>query len=436
MTTVGARVRVPAFVWAVGDTLVQRGGSAVVLMTLAGLTSPTVVGVIAILTLVLTLYQACVEAPLRQIAFRTLQAGSGGTEFIKRASTTGGFLGSLLLLIIATALILGESMSEEAGRVTLLIFALVPLVTSKSLRRLMECQRDGDWRRIAISRMGATFVSFIAAAGFVVIGVPVAAVPVQAFACEVVFWLLIRPGTPKTAAVVGGTQDVSFFSDFRSTALLSLFGWLRGQGDRLALSIIAGPGALGVYTIGYAFARAGFDGAANGSMNLFRSRLAQGNLSSGSRTNSLFRSQLFLLIVIAGFISGISLVATAILYKLFLGEVWRTSVAIAPMIVASSFACAYTWSMNAYLNHTGQTRKAYKIQWFEIIAGLGVAAVIAWNIYFGIVCLVLRDVLSAIFLAVVAREEIEVRHCLVWGLPCLGSFVLALLSWYLIGGIY
>lgn len=410
-------------IWAILDSLAQRGGSAFVLLVVSWASNPVVVGQISAAMIALTFYQAALEAPIRQTAHRVIRAGESGSDQVQRLALRSGLLGVLgvflmVLLIYATGFL--DSWYPLA------LLALVPAITATYLLRLIRVQSEGDWQYLAASRVFSISVSLVLSIWLAIQHSATLAVVVQAIVSELIFAILVfRKRLPKVSPAI--VLDMAAIrSDLRGTSALSIFGWLRGQTDRIVLLVVAPSAILGFYSLSYAVARAPAEAAVSGSINALRARLASGKSGDFGFIKIVFEQSVKKTAAICVAFYVVACVSSAFLYEFFLGPEWSVALILVPVFASSIFASSFSSNVNALLNHLGLTRRSYRVQVMEILLSIAVGVAFSVDMRLGVVIFVVRDFLSATILWTVSRRFYDSRVIRYWILPFLFSVSISL----------
>ncbi|ETA04890.1 hypothetical protein V525_21705 [Gordonia alkanivorans CGMCC 6845] len=351
---------------------------------------------------------------------------------LRRLAFIGSVVGALALAIsIASVLIV---LAGPRSQMILVAYALVPAIVGWYLPALLVEQHTGRWVAVAARRMVAVFVGLGLAAASLLILEPVFAVVVLTCSAEVIFGALTRMSAKRIDELYEGRAefDTSVYRhDLLSTCALSLFGWLRGQLDRVAIVAIAGPTLLGSFTLSYAVARAPADAAMAGMSNMFRSELASG-LQSSDQFRRLLARQYVRLIVVGTVCFLVSIILSFSLAS-FLGDDWRQSLSVVPLLASSVYTSGFVWSVNALLNHVGLAKRVYGIQWFEVCLSVLVGVVMVQSFVLGVAVLLIREFVGACLTSYVARRFVSRLTVARWAGASICSLAVSCALWFVVG---
>lgn len=406
------RYRPSAGILSAADVLIQRGVSSVVVLIMAVFTTPSVVGLVSAATLLVTLYQAAFEAPVRQSGYRALAGSSSDRASLVRVLRVGGLVGGLIVGLSIYFVLLWQNAS--GWEYIVILYGVIPLIVSWYLVSLLSAQAEGLWATIVYCRLASVFGAALIAVPVLIWFDPVVGVVLQAVLSELLFALPIRAlNHSAVARGRGWSLSDGYMRDVRQTSALSLFGWMRGQSDRLWLLVLGGAAVLGSYSVAYALARSAPDAGLVGLTNLYRANLAKCGFDNESIRRQL-RSQVVRVMALSW--SGLLLAVGAAFAVRFL---WRTSAwsgssYVVPILAFSVFASSMSWTLNATLNHTGESRSVYWIQWFEIALSAVVGVLLARSIFVGSVAVCVREVVGSVLVLRVSSRYVAASSLYVW----------------------
>lgn len=425
--------RLPSAAWSALDVMTQRGAAAVAVLVLAALTDPEIVGVVSIATLLLTLYQALFEAPVRQSGYRAISGGRVGIAAVRRLALFGGIAGSLVLALAISSVLL--MLSSPANQFVLVFYALVPAIVSWYLPGLLIEQHSGRWPSVAVRRIVSVCVGVCLGGSVLLFGEPILAIVVLTCSAELVFAVLTYVTAKRTDELDLGHDEYRssvYRRDLFSTCALSVFGWLRGQLDRVSIVSIAGPAVLGSFTLAYAVARAPADAAMAGMSNLFRSELASGAQSSDDFQRLFARH--YIRLVAVGTACFLFATASAFALSLVLDDhEWGSSLSVVPLLASSVYTSAFVWSINALLNHVGLAKRVYVIQWLEIGLSVLVGCVMVQSFTLGVLALLGREFVGACLTYCVARRFVSFATVVRLACASIGSLAVSGVLWFVLG---
>ena len=220
--------------------------------------------------------------------------------------------------------------------------------------------------------------------------------------------------------------------DLRQTSVLSLFGWLRGQSDRLWVLVIGGATVLGIYSVAYALARSASDAALVGLTNLYRLGLAKAGFTTPAIQRQL-RAQVVRVMVLSWLCLCMAVVTAVCVEYFWRSPSWSGSSRIVPILAFSVFASSVSWSINATLNHTGESRSLYWIQWLEMSLAVVVGILLAHSIFVGAIAVCVREFVGSLLGALAARRYLQARVLFIWLVNCgAGGIACGSATWFLL----
>jgi uncharacterized membrane protein len=247
-----------------------RALSAVVLLLLAFVASPAVVGVYSAGILVYTAYQAVSDGAMRQVIVVVLQAGPSGVGFMRKYQMRSALMGfGVMALFIA----LFASYMHVA---IVAILGLWPLAFAPGLRALGieavgRLQLAGRWKDLARGQLLASAASVVAATPLVLLLNPVFGAAAQTALAEGLFAMWCRRVVLEDASDAGFMPLVKPLAhQFTSMSVYSGLAWTQGQADRVLVGIFGGIARLGEFTTATALGRALGDAIAASTANVLR----------------------------------------------------------------------------------------------------------------------------------------------------------------------
>lgn len=386
--------------WSFFERLAPRISSSLLLLILAVLVAPEVVGVYSWGALFYTAYQAVSDTAARQIVISAVSTNVG-LRFLKGYRVIAAICGVSLLTLAILALYryLPNMVSAEA----LLLFpiALAPICAAAGIISVGRLQAANQWRLLASGQGIAALASFAVALPVLLVSGSILGCSLALLVSELTFALWCRSQSKGLEEATGAGQRLLFKKSFAHMAMYSGLGWFQGQADRLLIGLISGPAQLGAFSMASALARSLGEALAASNANLLRAELGvQEKMKPGQIRRAATRilnrglSVTVLLVVV-------SVVLTDTVIDHFLGPEWDEAIEIVPIIALCSFPSLLSWSSAALHVASSSSGRAVFAQVIAIFFALPVAL------------LATHDLVAASWM-VVARE---VTRCTVsWAL--------------------
>lgn len=388
------------------ERAIPRVFSAVVMLLLAALTSPTVVGVYSIVTLMFTAAQSATDTAVRQVLIRAVTDPAGG-PFLRRYTRVAPVISSLAIAGLIFALWLAGTVESVETAVELLPIALAPYFAAFGVRSVGELQAVGRWKTLAQGQMWAAVVSLVVSVPVMLLTHSVLGPALQLLLVEAVFalWCRREAAQVDVPMIDPGPQATSLRSDMTSMSAFSLIAWFQGQAERVLMASFVGPAALGTYSTASAVARAPGEALAASTSNVVRTAVARAETPSEVREaaeGTLSRS-----LLLAGAAVLVSIVAAIVLRPL-LGPKWHEALAIVPILSISAFPSMLSWSSAVLQVRMGQGWHTLWAPLVGITFAVGIAVAAGHSLVLASYLVVARD------LAVVTVGFLLVRDAAPW----------------------
>jgi len=329
--------------WSFAERFAPRVVSALLLLLLAYFASPEAVGVYNYGILLYTLFQALTDAPFRQVIFFTVSSRKG-MRFLRRYRILVAILGFLgiLLGILVIRFVLDVEHPEEV--LTLLPIAFAPAFTAMGLRGVGLLQAAGKWKTLAAGQAVAAVSSLAVALPALYLSHSPLGCSLGLLTTELVFafWCWRKGCSVVTSRVEIPRDSRRISSLYTKMAGYSGLAWSQGQADRVLIGGFSGAANLGIFSMATALARSLGDALASSSANVLRSEL--GTLTNPEdahqRASRILNRGTFLALVGV----WLSVLMTQTVVTWLLGEEWRASLAIVPLLSLSVIPSVFSWS--------------------------------------------------------------------------------------------
>lgn len=424
--------------WSIIERVLPRMASALVMLVLAAVLTPEIVGVYAWMILALTLVQTVGDTAARQTA--VIHAGTiAGVRFVRRFRVATTLAGGTSLAIVILMLLLTQDESIRWQILALLPFVLVPGCSALGLNALVSLQLAGRWRDIASAQATSSLASLFCSIPTLLLTQSLLASALQATLAELGFALLNRrraarllrntsdasdaTDTTIPAPVASGTMkdgepdhvtpERSAARDYLHTAVFALLGWGQGQTDRLSIGSLAGTAQLGQYSFAMSLSRSIGDAAAVAAVNVVRPVLAEaaraGRRSELARIadGSLRRS-----IPLTALAAFITTAAVQLGVAPFLGAGWDPALALVPILSLAVVPSVVAWTITAILQADGGMQRASGIKAVGVVLSIPIGIVALTDLQLAAWLVSGREVLIMGLLLLAARRHAPWRGAL------------------------
>jgi hypothetical protein len=383
--------------WSLLERLFPRGASSLVLLLLASLASPELVGIYSWGALLYTLIVAITDTAMRHVVVSAV-ATRTGLQFIKKYQLWAFFLVPPIMALMLFLLY------RQGSGTWLHYFMLSPLIVAAlflvaNVANIGILQHAGYWRFLASAQ-------FASSAMLLAVGVPLVlttrapvapalSIAMAEMAMLVICWRKVRSMKLRVNYLeIDGrvcSQRATLSKSFATMSLYSSLAWSQGQLDRVLIGIIGGPYVLGIISVGVAVSRALGDAVASSNANLLRAELTNNaNSSSNSRLVYAVLHRGLILSTIASLL--VALPGRAIL-SVVLGPEWDSTLTLIPWLTLASIPAVLSWTSAVLHMNQGTTNRSLLIP----LLGTCVAPLIAWlafeNLYLFALGVYMRELL-------------------------------------------
>ncbi|HXH36679.1 MAG TPA: hypothetical protein VNJ54_20050 [Plantibacter sp.] len=418
--------------WSIVERVLPRMASALVMLVLAAVLTPEIVGVYAWMVLSLTLVQTVGDTAARQTA--VIHAGTiAGARFVWRFRVATTLAGGAALAIVVLMLLLTQDEPMRWQVVALLPFVLVPGCSALGLDALVSLQLAGRWRDIASAQAVSSLASLCCSIPTLLLTQSLLASALQATLAELGFALLNRrraarllrdttetvipapvaPGAPADGEPNHVAPVRSAARDYLHTAVFALLGWGQGQTDRLSIGTLAGTAQLGQYSFAMSLSRSIGDAAAVAAVNVVRPVLAEaartGRRSEAARIaeGSLRRS-----IPLAALAAVVTTAAVQLGVAPFLGASWDPALALVPILSLAVVPSVVAWTITAILQADDGMQWASWIKAIGVVLSVPIGIVALTDLQFAAWLVSGRELLIMGLLLLAARRQAPWRGAL------------------------
>lgn len=394
--------------WAYTERILPRISSATVLLSLATVTSPAVVGTYSWVLVSVLLLRAIVDNPIRNVA--TVSVGDKVSErYLRKLISGTRMVGTVCLVVLV---ILLASFSFEAVGTSVVALILIPLVPSLIARGLMplaRLQQAHAWGAITKARFLSSIIGLIVSLPLVFTPWPFAAAIFFLFLNEAAFAFLCKRKARdiRSDGLTITTHSIrKIKSEYTASAVYQVLGWAESQADRLFIGLIAGTQVLGQYSTSASVAKSGPDAVAGGTSRVLRARLVTVTDLTGRRlVERAIVPGLFLVLLGALLLWLLN----ATLLRTLLGEEWEQALRAIPILAAAGLPAYLTWNISTIMSVEGSLRTLLPVRICGIFISLPIAllafqdfALAAW-VMFG------RDTVVALIAMWFARKWVSIR---------------------------
>lgn len=337
--------------WSLFERSIPRLASAVVMLTLAALTSPDIVGIYAWAALALTLISACSDTAIRQIIITLFEAQTS-IQFLRRYQRLSAILGSGAMLLAIAALAASTPNALMPHAASLLPMALVPSVIAVSIAHVGYLQLRQEWRLLAGMQLWAALGGLAIAVPTLLMTGSLVAAALQTLITELIVAVLAR----NWAQRLGEREFITRLppatarpNEFWHSVVLCLLGWAQSQSDRLFVGLMGGTQLLGLFNTGWALGRSGSEALGAATANVMRSHMRDAETESADRQRE-HMSRLLMLSVVAGLAIGlVTMLASDLIVRPVLGPEWTSAIDAAVVLAICTPAVAVSWALSAAL---------------------------------------------------------------------------------------
>jgi len=355
------------------ERALPRAFSAMLILLLAALTNPTVVGTYAYVTLLYTAIQAGTELAARQVLLRVVGERRRGAHFWHRYRAIVPPVAGLLLLGLIVVLKLVGIVAAWSDALFLVPIAFAPTMTTAGLPAVGRLQLAGKWAVIARAQMLGSLVGAAVAVPLLILTRSALGPSSQVLISEALVSLLcVRAARhldePRASASSG---DKTIGADMMSMAAYTLASWFQGQAERVLLGVLAGPAVLGTYSTASAVARAPGDALAASTANVVRAEIADLRDPDEVRHRAQHTLIKAMLLASGGFTASLLL---SLVLRPIMGAAWSAALGLVPILAISAFPSVLAWSASVMQLKAG---KSWQTLWAPLV-GTVMALLIAY----------------------------------------------------------
>lgn len=411
------------------ERALPRGFSAMLILLLAVLTNPTVVGTYAYVTLLYTAIQAGTELAARQVLLRVATERRSGAHFWRYYRAIVPPVACLLLLSLIVVLKLLGVVNAWWDALGLIPIAFAPAMTTAGLPAVGSLQVAGKWATIARAQMLGSLAGASIAIPLLVLTRSALGPASQVLVSEalVTLWCVRAARRLDQPRPRSGLGQRSIGADMMSMSAYTLASWLQGQAERVLLGILAGPAVLGTYSTASAIARAPGDALAASTANVVRAEIA--NLRDPEDVRHRAQHILIKAMLLAGGGFAASLLLSLVLRPI-MGSAWSTALGLVPILAISAFPSVLAWSAAVMQLKAGKSWQTLCAPLVGTMMALLIAYAAGRSLILAGFLVVLRD------LATVTVAFVFIRRAAPWraySLCCACVVVLGVAMWAAFG---
>ena len=387
-------------------SIVERVGArlpaAALMIVLAAFVDPAIAGIYAWMILALTLTQAVLDQPLRQVSIEAI-VSTEGRHFIHRVLTIGT-IGATTFLLCVFGVLVFAYFADSNGQVLYLgVLAVVPLLTNLGIPYVAELQVTHRWRELAQTQALAGTAAMALTLPVLILTGTLLGPALQPVLAELANSLEVRRRARRTPLDVSQDVQVSareLAREWRGTVVYSVLGWGQGQADRLLVGAIAGTAQLGAFAYASALGRTAGDAVSNAGVNVLRSKVIGVGLSE---VRALLATASLRAVVANALAALLVALLSAFVLPLFLLDGWREALRAAPVIALSTVPGAVSWHITVVLIVQRRTARALPVRVVGVLLALPVALAATVSLETAAWLIVVREVVVMLLLMLVVR---------------------------------
>lgn len=420
------RTQIPAFL----ERAFPRAFSAVLMLLLAGLTSPTWVGIYSMISLMYSGIQAGTDSAVRQVLMRAVTEPEGAT-FLRWYRTLAPAIalvciGGLIVVLRFMGVIPSWAVAAELSPM-----AFAPIFPALGIKALGTLQLEGRWMALARGQFWASVLSVGLAIPLLLKTHNLLAPALQTLLAEAlmtaycIYQVHAKKQTTPVTEVPAVTHEKTIAGDMASMSVYALLSFAQGQAERILLGGLAGASVLGSYSTASAVGRAAGDSLAASTANVTRAAVVSHSDPKDIRDateHALSRT------LILAFGAAVASTVLALVLRPLLGPQWYTALAIVPILAISSFPSALAWTGSVLQVRVG---RGWTALWAPLV-GTGLAVGIAFAAAHSLVVAAYLVVARDLIVATIAF--VTVRDCAPWRayrMCCIAIAVLGPLAYLL-----
>ena len=399
------------FLSSVIERFSSRFASLVLIFLLAYFVNPEVAGLYSWMALTLTLTQAIVEVPLRQLAPEA-SSSDLGRAYISLRSKYGEYVSASLLTVTFLMLLLLAPDSHTLNVWQLLPMIGVPFFSVKSIRLTADFQVSGRWRQLAKLQVTSSLVASGITVTVLVLQHGLLGPALQPLLVEALYFALLKrlhtrgvgsSKSPSQTEMKLGHHE----RQWKSSVLDSSLSWAQSQLDRVLVGFVAGTSSLGHYSFGSAIGKTAGDTVSSAGSTVFRavlfSKSPLGSLKSDLEIASIRA------ITLNGFFAIFLFFACPVISSTYLSSDWSPALSAAPIIALSTVASALSWHLTATLQALKSLRRSLLSRFTGIVLAVGIAFAASVSLTVAAWALVVRELVCLALLLIPARTYFPKR---------------------------
>ena len=386
------------------ERVFARLPSALLMIVLGAFVGPEVVGAYSWMALALTLSQALVDVPLRQISVEAVSS-TGGTRLVHRSQLIGIAVSTSVLVLTYVVVVVAFTDLTQGDAWLFFPLIAVPIASIGSVSSIARLQAGNEWASLARIRSFSALLSLACTLPLLIsthsmLWVAIQPLIVESFVFALSAYRVRRSIQSNEPEVLDG--DGRMAAELRSLTGYALLGWAEGQLDRVLLGAIAGTTALGSYSYSQALGRSGGEAVANASANVLRAQVAPLRDQPAKILKALDRSALVALSASA-VVVVLVWAASEFVLPGFLSPAWAAALAAAPVMALSLLPSTTTWLITVQLVSLRSTRRALPSRLTGLALALPIALLATQSLQLAAWAVVARATLVLLPLAFTVR---------------------------------
>lgn len=394
--------RITHLAWSFTERVLPRVASAVLMILLARLLAPELLGLYAWAILAATFFQAVTESAVRQIAALSV-VSAAGRAFLRRYALWAG-IGGFTFILAALAVLWAVSTGGDRLQVALLLpMALAPAVNALAIQPTARLQVGARWRQLAAAQLVAAAVVLPLTVVVLLLTRSLLAPALQFVLTElaVLAWAIWQARRVAVSDRVG--YDVGA-RQFAGLMVYGAIGWGQSQLDRVFVGALAGVRTLGFFSTTVGLGRTTGDALAAATTNVYRAGLANSN--TPEERTATTRNTLSVAIALAFASVAAVYLGTRFIIVPFLGPEWQAALHAVPVLALTALSSVVTYATTSALVAERQQWRLVPIRVVGLALSLLVALAATQSLVAAAWVVVARDVVVMTAMLVVARRLI------------------------------
>lgn len=382
------------------ERLAPRVAMAVVVLLLAVVLPPAMVGLYVWMSLAYGFLQSATDAAVRQVAV----AAVGTNQRFLRTYSLTYMIGGPIFLGVMLAVLAAFTRENVWSLVPMLIAPVFVAISTKSVARV---QLANKWRKMATGQALAAVISLGVSVPVLVLTHSLWAASIQVVLMEAVAatWVIrLSRGLTETlplARIEGETAKV-----FGIMSVFSILSWAQTQGDRLAVGSIAGTSALGLYNFANATSRTVPEAIGMGSANLARAKISHGD----PREVRLLLEVTARRAIILALVQAVMVVTVAVfIFPRYLGPEWAPAIAIVPVLAGSGIITAISYLVTVAFVASGKTKAGLIPKIIGVIACVPIAYAASFSLETAALLVAVRELVVLVCSVAIAKRAAPVK---------------------------